>query len=191
MLAKIVVSALLGVATASPLVVRAGSWSPLPGTTATCGDQEKYMSLVIGPEDAKSILTHSCAEFMPRCAYRAENNVPEDAFCSTTNIYPLDEPKNITLPVLVEQAGNKLAHWAVNFFVIPKKQTDPNFPDSVFWSTSDCEGYINQLVQKASPEGCNIPGIGPGAGNLTVGAPTEGTNTLTGTVVGVKFVEKQ
>ncbi|PVH91250.1 hypothetical protein DM02DRAFT_362178 [Periconia macrospinosa] len=187
---SIVIAAVFGTAAASPLAVRAGNWSPLPGTTATCGDQEKYMSLVIGPEDSKSILKHSCAAFMPPCAYKAENKLSEDAFCTAVDVYPLDEPKNVTLPVLVEQGGNKLARWAVNFFVIPKKQTVANFPESVFWSTSDCEGYINELVQKSSPEGCNISGIGPGAGNLTIGAPTEGTSTLTGTVVGVKFVQK-
>lgn len=111
---KLIVSALFGAATASPIVMRAGAWTPLPGTVATCAEQEKYMSLVIGPEDAKSILVESCAAFMPACAYPTKNELPEGTFCSATDVYTLNEPKNVTLPVLVEQDGNKLSGWAVN-----------------------------------------------------------------------------
>ncbi|KAF1962396.1 hypothetical protein CC80DRAFT_160405 [Byssothecium circinans] len=187
MRASIIFSALAATASAAPLALRY-AWAPLPGTKATCGDREKYMSLVIGPENAQSILKHSCAAFMPPCAYPAENNLDPNTVCTAVDTYPLDGPKNVTLPVLVESGGHKLSKWGVNFFVVPKTQ-EGGIP--VQWTAEDCEGYINELVSQTDPNGCMIPGTGPGAGNLTVGAPTDGTtNSLTGTIVGAKFVEK-
>ncbi|KAF2634258.1 hypothetical protein P280DRAFT_414176 [Massarina eburnea CBS 473.64] len=191
-------SALLATATAAPFVIR-DTWAPLAGTTAKCGDREKYMSLVIGPENGESVPKHSCAAFMPACAYPAENNLSNNTVCTGVDVYPIDGPKNVTLPVLVESDGKKLSGWAVNFFVVPKAK-EGDFP--VQWSKADCEGYINELITQTDPKGCYIPGTGPGAGNLTIGAPTEGTgvltgksvlagkNVLAGTLVGAQIVKK-
>jgi hypothetical protein len=115
MRATLILSALVAVAAAAPFAIRdTDAWAPLPGTSVKCSEDNKYMSLVIGPENADSILKHSCAAFMPTCAYPTENKIDPSTACADVVTYPIDGPNNITLPVLVEQDGNKLSGWAVN-----------------------------------------------------------------------------
>lgn len=117
MYATILLSSLLVSALGAPLVARQNDseWQPAEGTAATCdATADKYISLVIGPEQGDVIFDHACAGILPGCAY--PENLPEGTFCTQTIDFKLDGPKNKTLNALVEDKNNhnKLSGWAVN-----------------------------------------------------------------------------
>lgn len=117
MYTSLLISSFLVGALASPLVSRQlqyeTGWQPASGTSATCDlTADKYMSLVMGPEQGDVIFDHACAAFLPGCAY--PDKLPAGTACAQTIDYPVDGPKNTTLNVLVESNYNKLSGWAVN-----------------------------------------------------------------------------
>jgi hypothetical protein len=117
MYTTLLLSSLLLTALGAPLVARQNDseWQPAEGTSATCDvTADKYMSLVIGPEQGDVIFDHACAGILPGCAY--PENLAEGTACTQAIDFKLDRPRNITLDVLVEQKDNhnKLSDWAVN-----------------------------------------------------------------------------
>ncbi|KAF1972766.1 hypothetical protein BU23DRAFT_157589 [Bimuria novae-zelandiae CBS 107.79] len=184
MYTTLVLSGLLAIAMGAPLVARqnATEWQAAEGTSATCdAASDKYISLAVGPEQSDVIFKHACAGILPVCAYP-----PEDMICTQTINYKIDGLKNKTLNALVERKDNhnKLSDWAVNFAVTPAEQ--PEGTPGVFLTKTECEGYFQELLLKSDPEGCNVQGLGPSAGTLTVG----GTSSLKDTVFSVSFVRR-
>lgn len=113
----LLLSSLLATALGAPLVARQNvtEWQPAEGTAVACDvTADKYISLVIGPEQGDVIFKHACAGILPGCAY--PENLAEGTICTQTINYKLGEPKNKTLNVMVEQKDNhnKLSNWAVN-----------------------------------------------------------------------------
>ncbi|KAF2249799.1 hypothetical protein BU26DRAFT_289559 [Trematosphaeria pertusa] len=152
-------------------------------TTATCADSDKMISLVVGPEDAKSVLIHACSAMMPPCAY--PETLSNDTVCTAQMNWPLDGPKSVLLNATVERKdnGDKLSGWRVNFTVTPPEQ--PQDLAGVSWFRWDCEGYFHQLLSETPPDGCLIEGKGSGAGNLTVGG-----GNLKDTLFDISFAQR-
>ncbi|KAJ4299181.1 hypothetical protein N0V90_004425 [Kalmusia sp. IMI 367209] len=177
MYTSLLLSSLLATVIGAPLVARQNDteWQPASGTSATCdATSDKYISLVIGPEQGDVIFDHACAGILPGCAY--PETLPEGTACTQRIDYKLDGPKNKTLNALVEQKDNhnKLSDWAVNYSA------------GVFLTKADCKGYFQQLLLKTEPEGCSIQGLGPSAGSITVG----GASSLKNAVFSVSFVKR-
>lgn len=115
-------SGLLSTVLGAPLVARqdVADWKPAEGTSATCNTtSDKYISLVVGPEQGDVIFDHACAGILPPCAY--PETLPQETMCTQTIDFRIDGPKNKTLNALVERKDNhdKLGNWAVNCKCVP------------------------------------------------------------------------
>ena len=127
MYTTLLLSGLLSAAFAAPLVSRQSDFKAAEGTLATCdATSDKFLSLVMGPEQYDVIFDHACAGVLPGCAY--PENLPEDTICTQTIDYQLTGPKNITLNALVEDKAshNKLSKWAANC-KFPSQQNKPSY----------------------------------------------------------------
>lgn len=117
MYTTLLLSSLVVTALGAPLIARQNGteWKPAEGTVATCDVTiDKYISLVVGPEQGDVIFEHACSGIMPGRAF--PEKLAEGTACTQTVDYKLGGPKNKTLNALVEQkdSHNKLSNWAVN-----------------------------------------------------------------------------
>lgn len=183
----------------TPLAIR--DWLPAEGTVATCdANSDKYISLFVGPEQLSTIPPHACQKLLPPCAYI--ENVDKNTACPAVIDWRLPRARNTTLNALVESKADhsKLSDWAVNCKCVALHSMLPNLILSVaiapapkadvhvgtLLTKDDCEGYFKRMLTAAEPDGCSLQGLGPTAGNLTVG----GTSASKGAIFSITFVKR-